>query len=110
MQTATGQTEPLDDSAPCSLRELCVTFVIEESVVIEMVDIGVLIPLGDDPHSWKFGAGALLRLQRARRLQRDLEINLAGVAVALDLLDELEGARQRVKTLEQHLALLTAKD
>jgi chaperone modulatory protein CbpM len=39
-------------------------------------------------------------LRRARiavRLERDLELNLAGVALALDLLEELEQLRQQLK-------------
>jgi chaperone modulatory protein CbpM len=33
------------------------------------------------------------------RLQRDLGINLAGIAVALDLLDEVETLRARLRRL-----------
>jgi chaperone modulatory protein CbpM len=34
------------------------------------------------------------------RLQRDLDINLAGVALALDLMDEIESLRAAVSRLE----------
>jgi chaperone modulatory protein CbpM len=33
------------------------------------------------------------------RLQRDLEMNLAGVALALDLLDEIESLRMRLRAM-----------
>lgn len=98
--------EPLDSGAPYAFEEVCQLFVIEEHVVLDMIEFGILSPEGDDRTTWRFGATAILRLQRARRLRRDLEINLAGIAVALDLLDELDSARQRVKTLETHLAQL----
>ncbi|MBT9477058.1 MAG: MerR family transcriptional regulator, partial [Polaromonas sp.] len=42
-------------------------------------------------------------LQRARvalRLQTDLDVNLAGAALALELLDELDELRARVQRLE----------
>jgi chaperone modulatory protein CbpM len=34
------------------------------------------------------------------RLQRDLGVNLAGVALALQLLDEVEALRARINALE----------
>ena len=37
---------------------------------------------------------------RAHRLQRDLGLNLAGVALALELLDEIEALRSRISALE----------
>jgi chaperone modulatory protein CbpM len=102
--------EPLDTDAPYALEEVCEVFVVEKRLVLEMVEFGILTPEGEDVSTWRFGAAAILRLQRARRLRRDLEINLAGIAVALDLLDELDRTRQRVKTLETHLAQLIDND
>ena len=96
--------EPLDADAPYALEEVCEVFVVEKRVVLEMVEFGILTPEGEDVSTWRFGAAAVLRLQRA------LEINLAGIAVALDLLDELDRTRQRVKTLETHLAQLIDND
>jgi chaperone modulatory protein CbpM len=37
------------------------------------------------------------------RLRRDLNLNLAGTALALDLLDELEHLRERLRALEHQL-------
>ncbi len=102
--------EPLDADAPYAFEEVCEVFVVEKRLVLEMVEFGILTPEGKDVATWRFSGAAILRLQRARRLQRDLEINLAGVAVALDLLDELDRTRHRVKTLESHLAQLIDTD
>jgi chaperone modulatory protein CbpM len=102
--------EPLDADAPYAFEEVCEVFVVEKHLVLEMVEFGILTPEGEDVTTWRFSAAAILRLQRARRLQRDLEINLAGVAVALDLIDELDRTRERVKTLETHLAQLIDND
>ena len=43
-----------------------------------------------------FTGNQVRRASIALRLQRDLGVNLAGVALALDLLDELNGLRVRV--------------
>ncbi len=39
---------------------------------------------------WRFSGAALRRARLALRLERDLELNLAGVALALELMEELE--------------------
>ena len=54
-----------------------------------LVHEGVLDPLGDTPDDWHFAGAALQRARRAVRLMRDLEINPPGVALALELIDEI---------------------
>ena len=58
---------------------------------------GVLQPSGPSRDAWRFGGESLARMRIATRLMQDLEINAAGVALALDLLDriaELESRRR----------------
>jgi len=43
----------------------------------------------------------LLRVQTTLRLQRDLEVNLAGAVLALELLDEIKQLRQQVAFLQR---------
>jgi chaperone modulatory protein CbpM len=59
---------------------------------------GVLQPRGESRETWRFGGASLTRMRLATRLMHDLDINTAGVALALDLLDriaELEGRLRR---------------
>ena len=59
---------------------------------------GVLQPrAGASREAWRFGGDSLRRMRLATRLMQDLEINSAGVALALDLLD-------RISELEARLA------
>jgi chaperone modulatory protein CbpM len=58
-------------------------------VVRELVAEGLVTPVGPE----RFGGEELARVRRIRRLQRDFEVNLLGVAVMLDLLDEMERLR-----------------
>jgi chaperone modulatory protein CbpM len=90
----------LDESVEISLDEICRVCQIHTELVIELVDAGVVEPRGDEPEQWQFPGPALRRIERALRLQRDLDINLPGVAVVLDLLDEVERLRARVDALE----------
>lgn len=58
---------------------------------------GVIAPqAGTAPHSWRFANFQLRQVAVASRLQRDLGVNLAGAALALQLLDEIETLRAQL--------------
>jgi len=80
----------LDKRITFSLHEICQACGVEQSLVIEMVEEGVIEPLGqrDD---WSFPGDALVRARRALHLVQDLGVNWPGAALALDLLERLEG-------------------
>ena len=85
---------PLDDSVDFSLTELCAACRVSEELVVEIVAEGIVEPIGRDRDQWRFTGVALMRVQRALRLQHDFGVNLAGAALALDLLEELERLRR----------------
>ncbi len=101
------ELELADDSTPYQLREICEICSVRAEIVIEMVDAGILVPSGSRQSSWRFGVRATIRLQKAQRLQRDLDINLGGIALALDLIEDLERMRKKTQTLEDLLHQLT---
>lgn len=68
-----------------------------------MVTEGVLHPQGAAPREWRFDGPEIRRARRALRLRRDLELNLNGTALALDLIDELERLRDRIRILERQV-------
>jgi len=68
--------------------------------VIELVAEGVLEPVGRDQVRWRFPGTSLQRARAAMHLQTDLGINLAGVALALDMLDEIDALRARLRRFE----------
>lgn len=84
----------LDEQGEFTLAELCRVCDLSTQQATEMVAEGVLNPRGREPVSWRFHSTELVRVQRALHLQRDLRVNLPGVALALDLLDELEELRR----------------
>ena len=92
--------EILDESAGLSLAELCRVCDLPAEQVTELVEYGVVEPLAGGRDQWRFEAVSIRRIRRARRLQRDLGVNLAGAALALDLLDEMEQLRARLQRLE----------
>ncbi|WP_046156832.1 chaperone modulator CbpM [Chromobacterium vaccinii] len=93
---ALPQVFVVEEQVELTLLELCQASHAEETLIISWVLEGVLNPWGDSPQSWRFRGDALRRARTAWRLSRDLEINPAGVALALDLLDELATLRARL--------------
>lgn len=89
----------LDDSMTLGVHEICTLCRVGVELVNEMVNEGVLVPEGTSPETWRFSAMAIRRIQITLRLQRDLRVNLPGAALALDLLDELEELRGRLKKI-----------
>lgn len=84
----------LDENMDLSLRELCHLCSVNAERIMDMVEEGVVDPRGISPREWHFSGTAVRRVQIALRLQHDLRINLAGVALVLDLLEELEELRR----------------
>ena len=87
----------LDEMSSVSLDELCHACRVRSEWIIELVDEGILEPRGGEHHAWRFPGASLQRVRTVRRLQRDLGVNLAGAALALDLMDELELLRARLR-------------
>ncbi len=87
----------VEESCYLSLTELCQASNATEDHVIAWVFEGVLAPIGDIPQDWQFTGQSLRRTRLACSFVRDLEINPAGVALALDLLDEITVLRARLK-------------
>ena len=89
----------LDEQTELTLAEICGACAVEIEAVIELVEEGVLEPSGGEPQEWRFTGVQLRRATVAVRLQRDLGINPAGVALTLQLLDEIEDLQARLRAL-----------
>jgi len=95
----------LDEQAELSLGDLSRACSCPAEWIIELVEEGALEPLelkpvGYQQTLWRFSGGSLQRVRTAMRLQRDLDINLAGIALALDLLGEIELLEARLQRVE----------
>ncbi len=90
----------LSEQETVTLDELAGLCTVEQSWVVELVEQGALEPLGSAGREWSFSAGALGRVRTAARLRRDLELDAAGIALALELLDEIDLLRARLRSLD----------
>lgn len=86
-----------------TLKEICERCFIDAESVIRLVNYGIAEPVGSDYTSWRFTTRSYLRIRKALRLQRDLAINEAGVALAIDLLEQLSFAHREIEHLRRKL-------
>lgn len=88
-----------------SLREICEREKIPVDHILDLVAYGIVEPQHAEapPPQWLFDGDDLFRIKRALRLMRDLNVNTPGVAVASELLDELDQLRSEVARLRARL-------
>ncbi len=91
----------LDEDCLFTLNEISNACSVRTEFIIELVDEGIVEPmeLQREQQQWSFTGKSLLRVRKARRLQHDLGINLAGIALVLDMLEENEQLRERLRRL-----------
>jgi chaperone modulatory protein CbpM len=100
MSTPTNQ--PLsgaifEESDLLTVAELSRICAVDERHIVELVDEGVISIVEIGTTEWRFSGTALRRTRLALRLERDLELNLPGVALALDLMEEVERLRRALQ-------------
>ena len=82
-----------------TLGQLCRACGVHADWIISLVEEGIIEPQGEDMRLWRFSGASLVRARAALRIQRDLSVNLAGIALVLDLMEELESLRAHMNTL-----------
>ena len=108
-QDRTVTVEVVDpDGSSFTLREVCERGECHAEFVIKLVDYGIISPIEEvaEARQWQFDVAALARLRKAQRLQRDLKMNLPGLAMSLELLDEVEEMRREVARLNHRIRQL----
>ena len=88
----------VENETRLTLRQLCDSCAVRAEYIIELVDEGFIEPSGVEKSHWCFSGVTIKRVQKAKRLQRDLGINLAGVALAIDLIEEIEYLRAKLES------------
>lgn len=104
------RTEVVEQTTTFTLRELCEQSGVHAEYVIKLVSYGVIEPV-EEPAApeWTFDLESLARLRKAQRLQRDLKLNVPGLAVSLELLDDVQQLRREVERLKQQVRQLTGR-
>ncbi|WP_314919496.1 chaperone modulator CbpM [Pseudomonas helleri] len=85
------------------MERFCEEANIPATYVIEIVEHGIIEPQGRTPDVWRFEDYELVVAKRAAKLHRDLDMEWEGVALALELLDEVQQLRSENRRLKQQL-------
>lgn len=97
----TIDTQVLAEGEWLSVTQVCRASQIDAAVVIELAELGLVCPRGNDPQEWQLPARELARLRTAARLIRDLGVNVSGAALAVELLEARRELETRLRALER---------
>lgn len=86
-----------EEATEITATELCELCSVEKTLVEQLVQEGVLDPIDSQPDELRFHYISVRRTRTVIRLQHDLGINLAGAALALELMDRIETLRRELR-------------
>jgi len=84
------------DELEFSLEDLCKSCAVTQTEITTYVEEGIIKAEGVEPAKWRFSRVNLMEVRRAKRLTRDLGLNPAGVALALDLTARIEDLKRQL--------------
>jgi chaperone modulatory protein CbpM len=102
-------SEVAEQGMLCTFEEVCISCSVNPDWVAGLVEQGAIDAVGPTRAEWRFTMVSLLRVAKAKRLERDLGLNLPGIALALDLLDRLEAMQARMRSLQERDASSTER-
>lgn len=85
----------IDDNNLLTLEEICRAIHVDNDLMIQLIEYHIIQPKGSSQKEWAFDHLALRRAKLARNFYYDLEVNLAGIGLLLDMID-------RIEELEKH--------
>lgn len=86
------------------INELCRHYEIELSFIERICDIGLLEATQVEDHIY-LSVDHVVQLERIIRIHTELEVNVEGIDVILNLLDQIEDLKMQVSTLQNRLIL-----
>ena len=85
------------------LTEICEIVEIPEQTLVELVEQGIVTPSGEQPADWTFDTTMVSVAKRAARLQRELELDWAAIAVVVELIEQRNQLQEENELLRQRL-------
>ncbi|WP_317932162.1 chaperone modulator CbpM [Halioxenophilus sp. WMMB6] len=71
--------------------------------IVEIVHLGIVEPAGREQRNWQFDIDMLATARQAWRLHRQLEIDWPGVALAMQLLQQIDDLKRENERLRAQL-------
>ena len=86
-----------DEATEITIVELCEVCSVDRKMIDEMIDEGILDPRDDGRARRRLPYSSVRRTRTVIHLQRDLGINMAGAAMALQLLERIDNLRMQLR-------------
>lgn len=93
----------LEETYTLTYVEVCQKYNIPEALLDEMMQQGLFQEESDTLKKNQFSAHELKRIESAFRLHRDLDINLPGVVLAIELLEKIARMEEELQIMRKHL-------
>ena len=88
----------------CGLNELCARCALDPQFITLCVEEGIVQVSHDDSREWTFTAASVLRIRKAWRLHRDLDVRVESLGLVLELLEERGMLEAEITRLRRRLA------
>lgn len=96
----TAATELVAEATRVTVEELCEACGVTTEDIVTYVSESIIQPLEPEDRRWIFSHTSVIAVRRAKRLQTDLGLNAAGIALAFDLMAEIDTLKQRLSRYE----------
>lgn len=92
----------VEENGRVGIGELVQISGLELAEMQELIEFGLFEPAGGEGETWFFPAHCITLAQTTRRLRRDFDLNVSGIALALTYL-------QRIQELEMQLREISCR-
>ncbi len=86
-----------DETSEITIVELCEVCSVEQQTIKDLIAEGIIEPLDNGGEKTRLPYSSVRRTHTVVHLQRDLGVNLAGAALALELLDRIDKLRAQLR-------------
>ena len=84
-----------------SLEDICQICQISSDDVLELITYGAIEPIDYHHEQWIFNARHVRRIISIKSLQQDLEVNVPGAVLALDLMEQITALQAQLDLLKK---------
>jgi chaperone modulatory protein CbpM len=92
--------EILTEQAHITLEDLCTVCSVSSEEILTYVSEGIIQPSEARDDQRHFSQTTIIAVRRAKRLENDLGLNAAGIALALELSAQIDALKKRLARYE----------
>lgn len=96
-------SESVEVDPELTFAELSEMYHIDANFIHELIEFGALELSDYSIDTYHFHTVHVKKIHLAQRLQQELEVNMAGAVLALDLIDEIDALRSKLAIFEKYL-------